>query len=126
MISALLVEDNAVFRRTTRNMLMGSFPSMRVVEASNADEALRIISRNCPELILMDIRLPGKNGLELTREIKSLYPKTSVVILTSYDFPEYREAADECGADGFLVKGTTKTNEILTSIESLVNRHGMQ
>ncbi|RJP18015.1 MAG: response regulator [Candidatus Abyssobacteria bacterium SURF_5] len=120
-MKALIVEDSAAFREMTRNMLMARFPFMRISDAANAVEALRELARDCPDFILMDIRLPGKNGLELTREIKALYPRVAVIILTSYDFPEYREAAKRFGADYFLVKGTARTNEILSSIDSIVS-----
>jgi len=53
----------------------------------------------------MDIRLPGENGLELTKKIKKNYPDITVVIVTSYDLPEYREAARESMADYFVPKG---------------------
>jgi DNA-binding NarL/FixJ family response regulator len=122
MFKALLVEDNATFRQTTKDMLLARFPCLYVTEAENADEAIKEMNCNCPELVLMDIKLPGKNGIELTKEIKSLYPNVVVIIFTNYDFPQYREAAKESGADGFFVKGTTKVNEIFTSIDSLIHK----
>ncbi|MDY6854302.1 MAG: response regulator transcription factor [Thermodesulfobacteriota bacterium] len=121
MFKALLVEDNATFRQATKNMLLARFPYLYITEAENAIKAMDEMIYNCPELVLMDIRLPGKNGLELTKEIKSLYPDVVVIIFTNYDFPQYREAAKEAGADAFFVKGTTKVNEILTSINSLIH-----
>ena len=122
MFKALLVEDNATFRQATKDMLLGRFPYLYITEAENASKAMDEMGCNCPDLVLMDIRLPGKNGLELTKEIKSLYPDVVVIIFTNYDFPQYRKAAKESGADGFFVKGTTKVNEILTSIESLIHK----
>ena len=119
-MKALIVEDNAAFREMTRNMLTARFPFMSVSDASDGMEALGEVANSCPDLILMDIRLPGKNGLELTREIKTLHPDVAVIILTTYDFPEYREAAEKYGADCFLVKGTTRSKEILSCIDSIV------
>ena len=124
MLKTLIVEDNATFRQTTKDMLLAKFPRMTIAEAANGERALEEIDRDCPELILMDIKLPGKNGLEITREIKTRYPLVPVIILTSYDFPEYREVAAQYGADYFLVKGTTKTKEILASIDSIISNRG--
>jgi len=67
----------------------------------------------------MDIKLPGQNGLEVTRRIKALYPNIKVVILTSYDFPEYRELARARGAYRFLSKGSSTADEIQELVEGL-------
>ena len=67
----------------------------------------------------MDIKLPGQNGLEVTRRIKVLHPDMQVVMLTSYDFPEYREAARACGAYNFLSKGSSTAGEIQELMEGL-------
>jgi DNA-binding NarL/FixJ family response regulator len=57
-----------------------------------------------PDLIFMDIQLPGENGLELTRKIKAVYPNMTIFILTQHDTPEYRKAAFQYGVDCFVVK----------------------
>ncbi len=59
-----------------------------------------------PDLIFMDIRLSGESGLNLTKKIKAVFPDIMIFVLTSYDIPEYREAAFRCGADKFIVKGS--------------------
>jgi DNA-binding NarL/FixJ family response regulator len=86
----LIVEDNAFF--------------LHILEAANGDEAMQKIKTLPPNAIFMDLRLPGENGLELTKKIKAQHPNIIVVILTNYDLPEYREAAYQCGADHFLPK----------------------
>ena len=60
-----------------------------------------------PKIVFMDIRLPGENGLELTKKIKKNYPDVIIVVITSYDLPEYRQAARESMADYFLPKGSS-------------------
>jgi len=119
MLKTLIVEDNAAFRQTTKEMLLSKFPRMTIAEAPNGEEALKEVNRECPNIILMDIKLPGKNGLQMTKEIKALHPTVPIIILTSYDFPEYREVATRYGADYFLVKGTAKAHEILASIDAI-------
>lgn len=69
----------------------------------------------------MDINLPGENGLELTRKIKATHPETTIIILTSYDLPEYRQAAYEHGANSFLVKGSFTLGELIAMVESLIS-----
>ena len=100
----LLVEDNAFFLQFLKETLRFRLPSADIQEAANGEEALQEITRLPPDAIFMDLRLPGANGLELTRKIKAQYPDIVVVILTNYDLPEYREAAYQSGADHFLLK----------------------
>jgi DNA-binding NarL/FixJ family response regulator len=68
----------------------------------------------------MDIQLPGENVLSLTQKIKARYPRIIVVVVTTYDIPEYREAAFQYGADRFLPKDSLDWKEIETVVESLV------
>ena len=119
MFTTLIVEDNLSFRQSLRTMLSERFPDMSISEAGDADEALERIETPLPDLVFMDIRLPGGNGLELTGKIKQNNSRTTVIILTSYDLPEYREAAREYGADFFMVKDATSWEEIRSLVESV-------
>ena len=92
---------------------------MIIEEAGDGEEALRKIDCLFPNLILMDINLPGENGLELTRIIKADHPETPIIILTSYDLPECRQLARQHGANSFLVKGSSTLEELITEVESL-------
>jgi len=100
----LIVEDSAAFREMLKEVLHDRFPSIDICEAIDGEEALKQFETLHPDLIFMDIRLPGENGLQVTLRIKSLYPKMTVVILTSYDCEEYREAAIRFGGDYYLKK----------------------
>jgi len=117
----LIVEDNANFRRVLKQTLCERFLCMDFAEAADGEEALRKIDTLLPNLIFMDINLPGENGLKLTRKIKATHPETPIMILTSYDLPEYRQAAYESGASAFLVKGSFTLEELFTLVESLMS-----
>jgi DNA-binding NarL/FixJ family response regulator len=97
---------------------------MDIIEAADGVEAFQKIDSHPPNLILMDITLPGENGLELTRRIKADYPGVIIVILTSHDSPEYREAATRCKANYFLSKGSIATDEIFKLVKSIILRKG--
>jgi DNA-binding NarL/FixJ family response regulator len=116
----LIVDDNSVLRETTRSILESKFPALRVYEAADGKEAFAQIQYHLPDLILMDIRLPDENGLQLTRKIKHLYPKMVVIIFTSYDLPEYRKAAFENGAELFLSKTALDRRRLAAVIESVL------
>lgn len=104
MQKILIVDDSTLFRKTLRESLHSRFPSLIISEAKDGEEALRTIPTFLPDLIFMDIRLPDRNGLQLTRLIKGLFPDIKVVILTNYDLPEYRDAAFQYKADHYAPK----------------------
>jgi len=124
MITTLIVEDSTFFRQLLKETLLSRFPKMDITEAGSAEEALGKIQISSPDLIFMDIKLPGESGLELTKKIKDQHPDIPIVILTSYDLPEYREAASQYKANHFLSKGSTTKEKILTLVKSILSdRH---
>jgi two-component system response regulator YesN len=118
----LIVEDNDTFRHTLRSLLRSRFPLMVIEEAENRREALQKTNDFLPNLILMDIKLPGETGLELTKQIKDKFPSTIVIVLTNYDFPVYRVFAYESGADYFLGKGSSTAEEILELVDYILSQ----
>ncbi len=119
MHKTLIVDDISVFRETFKSALCERFPTMAIEEAVDGRDALEKIETLKPDLIFMDIRLPGKSGIELTEKIKDEHPEIVIVILTNYDMPEYREAASKSGADDYIPKDSLK----MSAIETLVQRH---
>jgi DNA-binding NarL/FixJ family response regulator len=120
LFRTLIVEDNPLFRQTIADILSTQFPSMVVEEAADGKTALQKIEDAIPELVFMDIKLPGENGLHLTEHIKKRHPEIVVAILTSYDWPEYRDAAYKFGANYFIMKGSSTNKEIVELIESIL------
>ena len=104
MTKILLVEDNDVFRKVFLESLTQRFPNFIYEEARDGNEVCSMVSEFYPDIIFMDINLPNKSGLELTSEIKKEYPGILIIIVSNYDFPEYRTRAEEIGADYFFSK----------------------
>ena len=123
MFKTLIVEDNVTFRRSLKELLCTRFPSMAVEEAGDGEEALQKIDAFVPDLIFMDIKLPGENGLQITRKVKTKYPEMIIIILTYYDSPEHREAAFQCGANYFLPK-VTSIEEVVELVQSILSDKG--
>jgi DNA-binding NarL/FixJ family response regulator len=120
MFKTMLVEDSSSFRQLVKVTLQDQFPSMDIIEAADGAETFRKIDSHPPNLILMDIGLPGENGLELTRKIKADYPNVIVIILTTHDLPEYREAAIQYKADYFFSKGTLVNDGVFKLVKSIL------
>ena len=118
MFSALLVEDNENFRQMLADILLTRLSTIDVEVAGDGETALCKIGYLHPDIVLMDIRLPGENGLELTRKIKQIYADVVVVVLTGHDLPEYRQRAFRNGADCFITKSSdTCMEDVLARIE---------
>ena len=116
----LIVEDSTPFRQLLKEILHNRFPSGETYEAIDEGEALLQVETVRPDLIFMDIRLPGENGLQLTGKIKTRYPNTTVIILTSYDSLEYREAAMRSRADCYIPKESSSNVGLEKLVKSFV------
>ena len=103
-ISVLLADDQHLVRAGFRSLLRRDRDITVVGEASTGDEAVRTARELRPDVILMDIRMPGLDGIAATREILAELPETRVVILTTFETDEYVFAALAAGASGFLTK----------------------
>ena len=107
MCKTLIVEDNVTFRQMLKESLCSGFPTMEIEEEPDGRDLFNKIDSFYPKIVFKDVRLPGENGLELTKKIKKNYPDIIIVILTSYDLPEYRQAVRESMADYFVPKGSS-------------------
>jgi CheY-like chemotaxis protein len=127
MFNTLLVEDNVTSRQMLSDVLLLHFPLIGVDEAGDGREALSMVEYRRPDLIFMDIQLPGENGLDVTKEIKRVYSEIVIVILTSNGLSECRQQAFQNGADYFLSKEDDFYMEnILTRVDvalARVSRH---
>ena len=113
----LLVDDHTIVRLGLKT-LIGDQPNLEVVgEAGTAAEAVRAAERLRPDVVLMDIRMPGEGGLEATRQITTRFPQTKVVMLTSYADDELVVQAIRAGAAGYVLKQLDNA-ELLRAIEA--------
>ncbi len=119
----LIVEDSTLFRQLLKETLHDRFPSLELYQAVDGEEALLQVETLHPHLIFVDFRLPGENGLELTKKVKARYPSTIVVILTGYDLPEYQGAAWQ-HADYFFSKNSSTMENIFALVESVLPARG--
>lgn len=120
MINVLIAEDNPPYRGMLHRLLSGRFPFMQITETADGADALHQALSRHYDLIFMDIRLPQGNGLDLTRAIKAVCVDSLVCVTTGFDLPEYREAAHRQGADRFLVKSDSSSDEIVAIVQSLL------
>jgi DNA-binding NarL/FixJ family response regulator len=108
----LIVEDHEPVRRSLREWLEHVFPWCDMVEAGTGEKAIAMAQARAPRVVVMDISLPGMNGIEATRRIKTLAPATSVVILTIHEDDPYRAEALAAGACAYVTKRKMQTELI--------------
>ncbi|WP_106399676.1 response regulator [Actinocorallia populi] len=103
-VTVLLADDQALVRAGFRSLLSRARDLSVVGEAASGTEAVALAERLAPDVVLMDIRMPGVDGIEATRRILAARPSTRVVVLTTFDTDEHVFEALAAGASGFLTK----------------------
>ncbi|WP_433235790.1 response regulator [Streptosporangium sp. CA-135522] len=117
-IRILLADDESLLRMAFTTIFEAQ-PDMEVVGgATDGAEAVRLARELCPDVVLMDVRMPGTDGIEATRRIVRDSPSSRVLILTTFDLDEYAFAGLKAGASGFLLKNS-RPEELLGAIRSV-------
>jgi DNA-binding NarL/FixJ family response regulator len=117
-IRVLLVEDHTIVRKGLRALLEGESDIEVVGEAEDGRQALDQVQQLLPDVVLMDLGMPGLNGLEATRQIKRQFPKIRVVVLTMHTDEESVFQVLQVGASGYLIK-QARTEEVLAAIRAV-------
>jgi DNA-binding NarL/FixJ family response regulator len=119
-ISVLVADDHAIVRRGISDVLADE-PDIEVVgEAGSGAEALELATRLRPDLVLLDIRMPGSDGIRVTQQIRHQLPETRVLIFTSYEEDEQLHSALRAGAHGYILK-TTSPERLLDAIRAVAH-----
>lgn len=108
-VTVLIVDDHPVVREGLKGMLDGEADLEVVGDAADGDAAVRAATELRPDVVLMDLRMPGGNGVEATRRIASLSPAPAVLVLTTYDTDHDILSAVEAGATGYLLKDAARS-----------------
>jgi len=124
MIRVVLVDDQAVVRAGFRVLLEDSHDIEVVGEAASGPEAVHIVEKAAPDVVLMDVRMPGGDGLQATRAIGALPAPPSVLIVTTFDLDDYVFGALEAGASGFILKDA-EPHELVDAVHKLAAGLGL-
>ncbi|WP_159792010.1 response regulator transcription factor [Puerhibacterium puerhi] len=120
MTTVLLVDDQALLRMGFR-LVIESEPDLEVVgEATDGHVALDQVAALGPDVVLMDVRMPGMDGIEATRRVVADHPGSRVLVLTTFDVDEYAFAALRAGASGFLLK-SARPDELVDAIRTVAS-----
>ena len=117
-VKILLVDDHEVVRLGLKSLL-SLYNHLEIVgECSNADDALLLVKNKNPDVVLMDVKMPGKNGIEACKEIKDASPSTHIIMLTSFDDDEFIYKSIIAGASGYVLK-EIGSNELIHAIDTV-------
>ena len=115
-LTLMIVDDNKTYRNTLKK-LFNEYPQLsEVAEAANADEMFARIGDEPPDIVTMDVSMPGMDGFDATEKLLSRHSSVKVIILTIYDTEEYRKRAKESGAMTYIVK-----QDVVTKLDAALN-----
>ncbi len=119
-IRILLADDHVILRQGTRQLLEHESDMDVVGEASDGAEAVDLVTKLKPDVVIIDVAMPGMNGIEATKKIKEILPGTKILVLTGYDYDEYIFSLLEIGAAGYLLKDVSG-DELVGAIRAVYN-----
>jgi NarL family two-component system response regulator LiaR len=114
-ITVMIVDDHEMVRKGAASFLEVQPDIIVVAEAESGDDAVRLIGENVPDVVLMDLVMPGIDGVEATRQVKNISPRTQIIVLTSYHQDEYIFPAIQAGAISYLLKDV-KARDLVEAI----------
>ena len=117
-IRIVIADDHKVVREGTRELLQKENDLQVVGEAGDGEEAVALVRDLKPDVVIMDIAMPRLNGIEATKQIKVLHPRTAVLILTGYEYDQYVFALLEAGAAGYLLKDV-RGQEVIEAVRAV-------
>jgi DNA-binding NarL/FixJ family response regulator len=117
-IKVVLVDDHDLLRRGMKTMLESGGDIEVVGEGSDGSEALALVERSLPDVVIMDVIMPNKDGIEATRELKDAFPNVGVVVLSGHDEQRFLFDALKAGASGYLLK-SADLDEVVDTVKSV-------
>jgi len=120
MINVVLADDHVLVRDGIKALLEDQTGIAVIDEASNGKEALEVISKNKPHVLIVDIRMPEMNGIEVVAEVSKNHKEVKTLVLSMHDSEEYVVQSIHAGADGYLLKGASK-KEFLKALNKVAN-----
>ena len=111
-VTVLTVDDQRIFLRTARSLIEATPGFVQVGEAASGEEALELVAHLRPDLVLVDVRMPGMDGVETARRLTEADPATTVVLISLEEVPELSTAVDRAGAAGYIRKQDLSTRSL--------------
>ncbi len=121
MTKILIVDPNDPFRRLLKKVLGNRFPFIDIREVADGRQGLELIQTFNPDLLFIEIHLPSESGLDLARRIKTNHPEIIIVLLTSYNLPEYKAAALKSGIAYLVPKDDWTSEDMIALVRTILS-----
>jgi len=118
-MNILITDDHANVRRGLRELLVDAFPSAHFTEASNGDEALAQLYRSQPDVLLLDINMPGRSGFEVLKDVNHIYPQLPVIMVSVQSESQYALRCQRAGATEYVNKNSA-SEELVPAIKKIM------
>ncbi len=119
MLTALIVDDHVVFRQGLKQILLEEFSQLTCGEAANGEEAIRLLDDRRWDIVILDIGIPGKNGIEILKLTRRTHPKIRILVLTMYPEEQYANKVMALGAKGYVTKDQSRV-ELIRAIRKVL------
>jgi len=119
MIRVLIIDDHEIVRRGLKEVLTDEFSELKISEADNSRAALELITTQEWDIVLLDINIPGRNGLEVLSEIKRLRPRTPVLVVSAYPEEEFAIRSLKLGASGYVNKSSASDEVVAAARKAM-------
>jgi len=116
-VRVVLVDDHDLLRRGMKTMLESEDDIEVVGQASDGTQAMKIVEDTLPDVVLIDVIMPNKDGIETTRDIKDAFPRVQVIVLSGHDEQQFLFDAVKAGASGYLLK-TSELEDVVRSVRA--------
>lgn len=120
MVKMLIADDHAIVRRGLKNLLLEAFPSAEITEASDAEELVQFAMHSQWDVVITDLSMPGRSGLEALQQLKQLHPNMPVLVLSMYPEEQYAIRVLKAGASGYLSKETAP-DELVGAVQRVLS-----
>lgn len=120
MLRILIVDDHAVVREGLKHILRSEFKSLNISEAENADEAEAVLNSQKMDMVILDITMPGRSGLDVLRDIRRVHTSLPVLVLSIHPESQYALRVIKSGASGYMTKESAP-RELVSAVEKILN-----
>jgi DNA-binding NarL/FixJ family response regulator len=119
MTRFIIADDHSIVRRGIREIIQDAYPEALILEAGDAETLLHLVSQQPPDLVITDLSMPGRSGLDAIQQIRHMHPRLPVIVLSMYPEDQYAVRALKSGAAGYLNKETAP-DELVTAIQQVL------
>jgi len=120
MLKVLIIDDHEIFRQGLKKIIIESYENVKLLEAGNAEEANTLFTKENWDIVITDINLPGRSGIDIVKDLKKNHPDVPVLVLSMYPEEQFAIRVIKAGASGYLSKNSALT-ELTKAMQNLLN-----